>query len=478
MARVVIDRRPIGVILLERSVRPLAFLALGLGFWAVLAATPPEGLSVEGLRALGVFGLCLVLWVTGLLPLAVTSLLAIGLLALAGVMEPAKAYSLFGNQAIFFVLGAFILAAAMMKTGLSARLALAFLRRVGSSPRRLVAGVMASTALMCFAMPSHAAAAMVFPIVIEIVNSLGLRPGRSRFSRSLLLALAWGSCVGSNLTLISSARAALALGFLAEAGLPGISFGEWSTVAIPMALAQWGAVLGLLLLFFPPDIESVEPAIEALARRTRSMGKVTTDERLAGLVLASAMAAWAFGGLEWGLAGIAVIAAVSLFVLRVLTWKDAEEYVNWGIFLLYGGAIALGAALDRSGAAHWLTTRTLGSWVESPWAFVTAISGLSVALTEGVSNSAVVAGLGPLAIALARDIGIDPRVLVMAVVMPAGLAFALPTSTPALALAFSSGHLRVRDTLLPGLAMDAACWVLFLLTMWAWMPVVGYAVGP
>ena len=278
--RIVIDRRPMAVILLERSARPAAFALLAWGFAIVLQATPPAGLDVAGLRALGVFGLCLVLWVSGLLPLAVTSLLAIALVPLAGVLGPADAYSLFGNQAIFFILGAFILAAAMMKTGLSARLALGFLRRMGGSPRRLLGGVVGVTALMCFAMPSHAAAAMVFPIVLEVVRALELRPGRSRYARALFLAFAWGSCLGSNLTLYSSARAALALGFLTEAGLPAFGFSTWTAIALPMVAVQTAVVLFALARFFPPEVDSAAPAVEALTRHIKALGKVRMDERL------------------------------------------------------------------------------------------------------------------------------------------------------------------------------------------------------
>jgi len=476
-ARIRIDRRPIWIILLERSLRPAAFLLLALAFVAVLQADPPAGLTVAGLRALGVFGLCLVLWVTGLLPLAVTSLLAIALVPLAGVLKAPEAYSLFGNEAIFFILGAFILAAAMMRTGLSARLALGFLQRVGTSPRRLLAGVMAATALTCFAMPSHAAAAMVFPIVLEIVRALGLQASRSRYATALLMACAWGAGIGSNLALVSSARAALSIGFLTEAGAPGIPFGKWTLLAAPMVAVQLVAAFAVLLKFFPIDVQTTAPALDALQSRLKAMGKVSGPERLAGLVLLGAITAWIYGGLDWGLANVAVVASVALYVLRVLTWKDAEDYVNWGIFLLYGGAIALGAALDRSGAAAWLADRTLGAWVESPWALVASLSAISVVLSEGISNSAVVAAIAPLAIALGREFSIDPAIPVLAVTMPAGLAFAMPTATPAMALAFSYGGLRVRDTLAAGLVADLVAWLIFLAMAFLWAPLAGYGLG-
>ncbi len=85
------------------------------GCLLILITRPPPGLSVEAYRAVGVFVLALSLWCTTALPLAVTSLLAIVLLPLFGIIEGGQAFSFFGNRAVFFILGAFILAAAMMK---------------------------------------------------------------------------------------------------------------------------------------------------------------------------------------------------------------------------------------------------------------------------------------------------------------------------------------------------------------------------
>ena len=85
----------------------------------ILLLPAPEGLSHEGKVSLSIFALCFILWTTGALPLSVTSLLAIALLPMLGAMDAGKAFSLFGNRAVFFILGAFMLAAAMMSSGLS-----------------------------------------------------------------------------------------------------------------------------------------------------------------------------------------------------------------------------------------------------------------------------------------------------------------------------------------------------------------------
>jgi sodium-dependent dicarboxylate transporter 2/3/5 len=59
------------------------------------------------------------------------------------------------------------------------------------------------------------------------------------------------------------------------------------------------------------------------------------------------------------------------------------------------------------------------------------------------------------ALPLSQTYGIDPRVLAVAIAIPAGINFIFPIATPANAIAFSSGFLRMRDVLLPGLLLDA-----------------------
>jgi len=165
-----------------------------------------------------------------------------------------------------------------------------------------------------------------------------------------------------------------------------------------------------------------------------------------------------------------------LFVFKVVRWVDLEEYVNWGIILLYGGAIGLGTALHQTGAGHWLVEQYVLPNVNNPFTLVVAFGVLSILLTEAISNSAVVAVLMPIALSLAATYGIDPRGFVFLIAAGSGLAFALPMSTPAVAIAFSSGYYRLRDIALPALFLHIVSLVVMLLTAWLWWPRFGVRV--
>jgi solute carrier family 13 (sodium-dependent dicarboxylate transporter), member 2/3/5 len=474
---VIIDRRPLWVILFSRSRQTAVVACGGLLYWLVLSRPLPGGLTPEGQKALAAFVLCVFYWVFNALPLMITSLLAIILLPLSGVMQSNQAYALFGNEAVFFILGAFILAACLMKSGLSTRMALSILHRFGHTPRRLLLSIYLLNVVMAFFMSEHAVAAMNFPIVVEIVSVLGLPRLRSNYARGLFLAMAWGSSIGGIATLLGGARAPLALGILHEATGQSFSFLEWTLLALPLVLVLLVTGYQIIVRFFPIEIESIQAADRALNARWLKLGRASYDEWAIGLVMAGTLVAWIIGGEEFGLANIALAAVVLLFILRVVSWRDIERYVNWGVLLMYGGAIALGSAINKSGAATWLAHVTISHWASSGLAVVVLTSLVSLLLTEAMSHSAVVALLMPVSIGVAHEFGLDPRLMAPVVALPAGLAFTLPIGTPANAIAFSSGYLRIRDLLLPGALLELVAWVSFnLMVYWYW-PLFGLHVG-
>jgi sodium-dependent dicarboxylate transporter 2/3/5 len=441
------------------------FLILAVVVTIVILTVPlPEGLSREGRAALAVFAICFILWTTGALPLSVTSLLAIALLPLLGAIDAGQAFSLFGNRAVFFILGAFILAAAMMSSGLSARIALMFLRRFESSPRMLLSGVILSCAFMALWMPEHAVAALMFPIVLEIASALKLPPRRSNYGKAIFLSMAWGCVIGGVATLLGGARNPLAIGILREKYDLAIDFVQWVVAVFPIPCVLLVVVHFLVFRFFAPEIDDVKPAREVLAEKVTDLGTMSmTEKKVLGVMLGT-IAAWVVLGSKVGLATISILGASTLFVIQAITWSDVERYVNWGVILMYGGAIALAAALEITGAARWVVTYVLRSVELGPFTLVTFAALVSIALTEAMSNAAVVALVLPIAFELGDSVaGMSPIAVVFSVAVPAGLAFSLPIGTPPNAIAYSARYHRIRDSVKVGVLLNLVALVTFLI---------------
>lgn len=468
-----IDTRPIWLIVMDRTLRYQ--LLAGLMLLTVIAyhLTPPAGLTVNGYHSLVLFGITIVLWVSGLLPIAVTALLSMVMLPLAGILPAKQTYALFGNEAVFFILGAFILGAAMAGTGLSARLARAMLVRYGSTPRRLALTVFLLAAGLSFCMSEHAVAAMLFPVVVEISSSLGLKPGKSNYAKLLFMSIAWGCIIGGIATFLGGARAPLAVGMLREITAIDIAFFDWTMAAIMIVVPLLAIGFTLLLYFFPPDLTSVEDGVRVLNRKRLEVGKISYDEMITALVMIATIGGWVFFGRQLGLAAIAILGTAVLFTFRVVSWQTIEEYVNWGIIIMYGCSIALASAMEKTGAALWLANKGLTAFPMSPFVIVALISLVAILLTECISNAAVIAILMPIGLSLATGLGIDPRVMTLSIALPAGLAYCLPMGTPATAIAFGSGYLKSRDMIVPGVVVMGISWLLFLGSAWFIWPLLG-----
>jgi len=248
-----------------------------------------------------------------------------------------------------------------------------------------------------------------------------------------------------------------------------IAFFDWTMAAIMIVLPLLFIGFSLLLFFFPIDLTSVEDGLRVLNRKRLEVGKISYAEMITALVMVATISGWVFFGRQLGLAAIAILGIAVLFAFRVVTWQKIEEYVNWGIILMYGGAIALASALEKSGAALWLADKAMTTFTLSPFQIVAAISLLAILLTECISNAAVIAILMPIGLSLATSLGIDPRVMTLAIALPAGLAYCLPMGTPATAIVFGSGHLKSRDMIVPGIVIMGISWLLFLGSAWfAW----------
>lgn len=468
-----IDARPIWMIVMNRTVRYQALAVIVLLTLVAYNLTPPSGLSLPAYHALVLFSVTIVLWVSGLLPIAVTALLSMVMLPLTGIMPAKQTYALFGNEAVFFILGAFILAAAMTGTGLSARLARFMLARFGRTPRRLALTVYLLAAGLSFCMSEHAVAAMLFPVVAEITDSLLLKAGKSSYSRLLYMSIAWGCIIGGIATFLGGARAPLAVQMLRENSGLEFSFMDWTLAAIVIVVPL--LLVGFLLLerFFPIDITDVEGGLRQLNRKRLEIGKPGANEIITAIIMILTIGGWMMYGRELGLANIALLAMALLFTFRVVSWEKIEEYVNWGIILMYGGSIALASALEKTGAALWIVKKGLSAFTPSPFVIVAVISFVAIVLTECISHAAVVAILMPIGLGLAQGLGIDPKIMTLAIALPAGLAYCLPMGTPATAIVYGSGHLSSREIIVPGALIMAISWLLFLASALFVWPLIG-----
>ncbi|MDH5762952.1 MAG: SLC13 family permease [Nitrospinota bacterium] len=470
--KVVFDRRPLWIVIFDRMRRGIVVAVLAVLFFVLLGREAPEGLSPEGYKVLCLFFLCVCLWSSNVIPLSATSLLVIGAVPLMGIMDASQVYSFFGNKAVFFILGAFVLSGSMIACGLSGRMSLWVIENWGHKPRTLMTSIYIFGAISSCFMSEHAVAAMLFPIVTEIVSALKLPQGKSAFAKSLYFALAWGCIIGGATTVLGGGRVPLAVEMLEKGNEGTIGILQYTQLTFPMIVLLLVCGWGLLNLLYKPEIGDVAPALQNLHAKSLAQGKVSYQEMGVGVVMGLTLICWFGFGEQLGIANISIMAIVLLFVLNLITWKTVEPHVNWAIILMYGGAIALGQVMASSGAALWLAQKVFQGSIASPVAFLLTVAVLSTLFTTFMSNSAVIAILLPPVLSLCPDYGISGVVAAMTVILPSNFAFILPIATPASALAFASRQISLREMVFSGTLLSLlgmVCFLVLLFVIWPWM---------
>ena len=450
-------------------------VALGIVLFIALLLLPtPEGLTRAGQNSFAVFILCLTLWISSVIPLSITSLLGIALIPLLGVLELEQTFALFGNKAIFFILGALILAAGIYQTGLGSRISFVLLKNFGQGPKRLLISILLTSAFLSCIMPEHAVAALLFPIIIEIATTLELEPLQSNYGKLLFLVMAWGAIAGGITTFLGGARNLLAVGLL-EKNFSGLSIGffEWIKYSWPMPTIILVVIYLMIEHYFEIDIDDISAAHRKLAKDMEKRGPMSKIEWRLTIVLIAVVFSWLFISKWIDIAIIAILGAVASFVAGVVEWQDIEDYINWGVILMYGGAIVVATSLVQSGATEWLSQAVFANLELSPRIFLGFLAIFTMLVTEGVSNVAAVAIVLPLAYSVGNIYGINPIIITLSVALPGGLAFTLPMGSPPNAIAFSSGFYRVKDVVKLGLLLMFVSWMAYLITSNLYWPLLG-----
>ena len=159
-----------------------------------------------------------------------------------------------------------------------------------------------------------------------------------------------------------------------------------------------------------------------------------------------------------GVAPIVALAFVGVAVVLLTRCIDAEEafsYVDGRLLALIFGMLAVGAGLDNSGAIEWIVGGAT-PWLAElpPFLLILSIYLLTSLLTELVTNNAVAVVVAPIAIGLGVALGIDPRPLVVTVMMAASASFATPIGYQTNTLVYGPGGYRFTDFMRIGIPLN------------------------
>lgn len=455
------------------------------------------GLTEGGRATAAIAVLMAVWWVAETLPLAVTSLLPIALLPLTGALELSETTSAYGNPLVFLFLGGFVLALAMQRWGLHRRIALRTIGIVGTRPTRMVGGFMLASAGLSMWVSNTATTVMMLPIGVSVLGLVGGRIGDEAATGAptdtaaptsaqdiassatpnlgigLMLGIAYAASIGSLATLIGTPPNTFLAAYLAQNHGIDLGFGRWMLFALPLSVVF--LVLAWLLLtrvLYPPGLADLPGGRTLIERELAELGPMSRGERNVLAVFVLMASAWILRSpLQDLLAGtpaaaiddaiIAIAGAIALFVLPVdlgrgvftMDWPTTRE-LPWGVLLLFGGGLALAAAVSANGVDVFVGER-LARLGELPTpVLILVVAAAVLLLTELTSNTATTAALIPVVAGTALVLGLDPLALAIPAALAASGAFALPVATPPNAIVFGSGYVTMPQMVRAGVVLN------------------------
>jgi len=158
-----------------------------------------------------------------------------------------------------------------------------------------------------------------------------------------------------------------------------------------------------------------------------------------------------------------LLGALLVFLTRCITPEEAYRQLEWKILILIGCMLALGAAMDYTGTAQFLAERLvnlIGDW--HPIGLLTIFFGLTVLLTQPMSNQAAAGVVIPIALQTAIQLGLNPRTFAMMIVIAASTSYLTPLE-PACLIVYGPGHYRFSDFLKVGAPLTLLVYLLAII---------------
>lgn len=152
---------------------------------------------------------------------------------------------------------------------------------------------------------------------------------------------------------------------------------------------------------------------------------------------------------------LSLFAVTLVFITRCIDADEAFSFIDGRLLALIFSMLAIGAALESSGAVSLIVNALApGLSMLPPFLLVWAVYLLTSILTELVSNNAVAVVVTPIAIGLAQAMGVDPRPLVVAVMVAASASFATPIGYQTNMLVYGPGGYKFTDFLRVGIPLN------------------------
>ena len=427
-------------------------ITMMVGIILMLLPTP-GGLTLEGYRIIIIVITALMLIVTEPIPLPAIAMYILVTEVYFGIGSANDIAKSFMNDAVFFIMGSLMLAVAIIKQGWDTRIALGIIKITGNKTANIAFGFTAISAFLSSFIGEHTVAAIMLPIGMTLIHFTSENDEKvQNLSAVLLFSIAYGCLVGSIGTPSGGGRNVIMVDYLRSSNL-SISYIDWMIRVYPLVLIQIPIVSWVLIKSFPPEYNQLDSGVRKLVIQVAKSAELTGRNTVAAFIFLLVFLGWIFFSETIGLGTIALTGVLMYLVGGFVKWEDLNKNTHWGVILLFGSTISLGANIKATGAAEWLA----GSVVSFVGPILNALPFLgdlmvtimTTVMANVLSSSATVAVLGP----ITMNIGSDPLHMGLVTAIASAFGYFTAVAAPACTIVYSSGMVKAKDFLKVGWKM-------------------------
>lgn len=408
-------------------------------------------------------------WVLRPVDIAVTALLPIPLNAFFGMVEMNGIISKYFSEIVVLLVGSDLISLVWEKTALDKRLAIKCLCGIGTSMRQQISVWLVAATVLSIFLPNVVVVMILVPVAVKMLKFLGQEKiTNNPIATPILLALVWGAGFGGFGSPLGGASNLVAISYLEKLTGKEFMYVDWIARFLPL-LAIILVFILLFLLRLPMPVKYLEGGKEYFRQVYAELGPMKRGEK-SGLwlfVLATLLAFIRPLYVEqlplMKPAYVFFCFGMLTFVLndeageKLLTWREAEKGIMWGMIFLFSGGLALGKLITDTGAAQQIAKvialLPLAGGVETMF----SLTLFATFLTEISSNTAAASIAIPVVESIANELSVNPVPYILTSIVAVNCAFILPVSTRAVGVTYGLG---ADDLLKYGVRLSVLCMLL------------------
>jgi DASS family divalent anion:Na+ symporter len=380
----------------------------------------PSGVDVKAWKLFIIFISAIVAVIVDALPIITASILALSIEILTDVLKPKEAFMGFSEGFILLIVASFLIAKAVITSGLGKRVAFLIIRKFGKSSLGLAYSIIGADMIIAPAFPSNTArSGVLFPIVKALAVDSGSNPdekSRHKLGSFLMLSSMAGITLSSSLWLTAMAANPAGAKMAEKFGIH-ISYMMWVSGAILPVTILFFLIPFVIYKLFPPQLKETPEAPKVAEEALKKMGGMSRDEKIMAGVFLGMVGLWIASSI-FGVdkTAVAFLGLGILMVTEIFTLEDmAKEGGALSTLIWFAVLYSMSLHLNKFGFMGWIGEHISDAIGGFHWIAIYLILVISYVLIHYffVSQTAQMLALFPVFLGVAVDAGVPSTLMAL-----------------------------------------------------------------